>query len=830
MKKVKKIVLLLVAVLTVVGLNVFYNDEKSYEYKNNNFLAQEVTSTECDNVLPTDKSCIKKGTKTTDEWVKVGEEEVDSCTTGETAGEKVECSEKYYYKTDYTRSWVDGTETCNWIDSSASATCTSSQTKPSNPTNGTSYYTCTGDKWYKYTTQKYTCEDDTYGWVPSKTEKGLTSCEESVVAGKTSISCTKDGTKTETSSSYTCPSGYSYDSGNGICISASKVEIPTCTLSGYTWNTSKKTCTKTINTYTRTTYTWQVTATGACSWVNQSSGESTFTYFCTEDKVTNPTEGATKRVCDTTPFYKTKTTHTYTCDTSSGYYTEWSPKTPTKVNSCTATTGSTTKTECSSAKYTKTTYKKGTAEVCEQCKVTVPDTEKPVINITKQEKDGVWTIAVKITDNEALASYQYGKQTTPTGEWKAVKDSPKETTFEIKNVTEAGTYYVYAKDASDNIEKASYDIPKNEDKEKPVLTVVSKEKQEDGSYTVVIKITDNKGIASYQYGTQTEATDEWTTVKDSPKETTFEIKNITEAGTYYVFAKDTSNNIGKTDYTITKEEDKEEPKVEVTSKNCENGSCIITIKLTDNVGIVGYYFSKNEEVANEWISIGGVSKEQIVEIKNVKETQETGTYYVFAKDEAGNIGKAMYTITSQDLDKETLLDLSLSLTQEDMIIKNKIKITNNSTLSFNACNVVVEVPIDSNVTLIEDSISTSSLDTSVVEIKVEKNKIIFTINKILEVNENIEITFNTKLKNSNVKKVVLEPSVTYYETKEKTCNKDTESDKVISLKKDINIEIVNNVPNTGKSTPLFIVLGVSVVAIGTGLVYNILKKSKHLVK
>lgn len=829
MKKVKKIVLLLVAVLTVVGLNVFYNDEKSYEYKNNNFLAQEVTSTECDNVLPTDKSCIKKGTKTTDEWVKNGDsQEVNSCTAGETASEKVECSEKYYYKTDYTRSWVDGTETCEWKDSYASATCTSSQTKPSNPTNGTSYYTCAGNKWYNYTMQEYICEDDTYGWRATG-DSGVYegSCEQYLNPGQKKETCTDKGTKTYESSSYTCPSGYTYDRDYGACVTSStKVTMPTCTLSGYTWNSSKKTCIKTVQQWVKNYYVWDVVKKGDCSWVNQSSGE-------LENECGNDDLPINMRiVCDTTPFYKKKVTHTYTCNTSAGSYTEWSPKTPTKVNSCTATTGtgSTTKTECSSAKYTKTTYKKGTVEVCEQCKVTVPDTEKPVINITKQEKDGVWTITVKITDNEALASYQYGKQTTPTGEWKAVKDSPKETTFEIKNVTEAGTYYVYAKDASDNIEKASYDIPKNEDKEKPVLTVVSKEKQEDGSYTVVIKITDNKGIASYQYGTQTEATDEWTTVKDSPKETTFEIKNITEAGTYYVFAKDTSNNIGKTDYTITKEEDKEEPKVEVTSKNCENGSCIITIKLTDNVGIVGYYFSKNEEVANEWISIGGVSKEQIVEIKNVKETQETGTYYVFAKDEAGNIGKTEYTITSQDLDKETLLDLSLSLTQEDMIIKNKIKITNNSTLSFNACNVVVEVPIDSNVTLIEDSISTSSLDTSVVEIKVEKNKIIFTINKILEVNENIEITFNTKLKNSNVKKVVLEPSVTYYETKEKTCNKDTESDKVISLKKDINIEIVNNVPNTGKSTPLFIVLGVSVVAIGTGLVYNILKKSKHLVK
>ena len=641
MKKVKKIVLLLVAVLTVVGLNVFYNDEKSYEYKNNNFLAQEVTSTECDNVLPTDKSCIKKGTKTTDELVKVGEEEVDSCTAGETAGEKVECSEKYYYKTDYTRSWVDGTKTCNWISSNSNS-CSGSSTAPSNPSEGDSYTVCSG-KYYSYVDEKYTGCQETGSNVLTKTETDLNTCTPSG-STKGYVECEK--TEKEVSSIYIGCSmeGYHYDSSKGVCVNTEgKGNLtPSCT-GGATWNATKKTCV--FVRYTKRTYTWQVTGYNNCSTTKVDSGTLS---SCTD---TNPTQApnVVKRTCSG-PYYSSIIKYTYTCDGSAGYYTEWSPKTPTKVNSCTATTGSTTKTECSSAKYTKTTYKKGTVEVCEQCVVRTPDTELPVVKIE--------------------------------------------------------------------------------------------------------------------------------------------------------------------------------------SKNCENGSCIINAKLTDNVGVIGFAYSKNsnDKEVSEWISLGGSYTEQIVEIKNVKETQETGTYYVFAKDEAGNIGKAMYTITSQDLDKETLLDLSLSLAQEDMIIKNKIKITNNSTLSFNACNVVVEVPIDSNVTLIEDSISTSSLDTSVVEIKVEKNKIIFTINKILEVNENIEITFNTKLKNSNVKKVVLEPSVTYYETKEKTCNKDTESDKVISLKKDINIEIVNNVPNTGKSTPLFIVLGVSVVAIGTGLVYNILKKSKYLVK
>lgn len=627
MKKVKKIVLLLVALLTVIGLNVFYNDEKSYEYKNNSFLEGETLSTECSNVKPTDNDCKKKGTITSNEWVQVGEpEEVSECKASETDTEQVKCKEqKKYIKTTSNGEWVSSEPTyTTWSCSdSYPGSCTSSS-------NDTETVSCT-----KYMTQKSCTRTASSTWSKQ-------SCSEvSTCVPKTGpterVTCNQEDRDSYTSP--TCSAGYigsgpnlspnyCYNS-NGKIIGDAKCPAGT-TMTSKGCKTVKTVTVECVQTKTGTTYgEWNCTTSYPSS--------------CTSS------ENQTRKVECSGPNYK-KSTCTRSL-ISSGDYVKWTIINTETVDSCTEKKDTLHKVECSEKKsFIKTTSKKGTIEVCEQCVVRTPDTELPVVKIE--------------------------------------------------------------------------------------------------------------------------------------------------------------------------------------SKNCENGSCIINAKLTDNVGVIGFAYSKNsnDKEVSDWISLGGSYTEQIVEIKNVKETQETGTYYVFAKDEAGNIGKAMYTITSQDLDKETLLDLSLSLAQEDMIIKNKIKITNNSTLSFNACNVVVEVPIDSNVTLIEDSISISSLDTSVVEIKVEKNKIIFTINKILEVNENIEITFNTKLKNSNVKKVVLEPSVTYYETKEKTCNKDTESDKVISLKKDINIEIVNNVPNTGKSTPLFIVLGVSVVAIGTGLVYNILKKSKHLVK
>ena len=87
-----------------------------------------------------------------------------------------------------------------------------------------------------------------------------------------------------------------------------------------------------------------------------------------------------------------------------------------------------------------------------------------------------------------------------------------------------------------------------------------------------------------------------------------------------------------------------------------------------------------------------------------------------------------------------------------------------------------------------------------------------------------------KLKNNNVKKVTLEPTVKFYETKEQTCSKDKESDIVISKKQDLKVVIISNVPDTGRSTTTFVILGTISLAIGTGLVYSILKKSKYLIK
>lgn len=627
MKKVKKTVLLLVFILTAVGLNVFYNDEKNYEYKNNSFLEPETLSTECSNVKPTDNDCKKKGTITSNEWVQVGEpEEVSECKASETDTEQVKCKEqKKYIKTTSNGEWVSSEPTyTTWSCSdSYPGSCTSSS-------NDTETVLCT-----KYMTQKSCTRTASSTWSKQ-------SCSEvSTCVPKTGpterVTCNQEDRDSYTSP--TCSAGYigsgpnlspnyCYNS-NGKIIGEAKCPAGT-TMTSKGCKTVKTVTVECVQTKTGTTYgEWN------CNTSYPSS--------CT------PSENQTRKVECSGPNYK-KSTCTRSL-ISSGDYVKWTIINTETVDSCTEKKDTLHKVECSEKKsFIKTTSKKGTIEVCEQCVVRTPDTEKPV--------------------------------------------------------------------------------------------------------------------------------------------------------------------------------------VEISSKKCENESCIISAKLTDNVGVVEFAYSKNsdEKKVSDWISLGGSYTEQTVEIKNVDETKTAGTYYVFAKDAAGNIGKKEYAITAKDLEKETALDLGINLKQEDTIIKNVVRVTNNSKLSYNVCNIVIEVPIDNNVTLVKDSINISGIDKTLVKTNIETNKITFIIDKMLQVNEKIEITFDTKLKNNNVKKVTLEPTVKFYETKEQTCSKDKESDIVISKKQDLKVVIISNVPDTGRSTTTFVILGTISLAIGTGLVYSILKKSKYLIK
>ncbi|HJJ08193.1 MAG TPA: hypothetical protein OIM65_02610 [Bacilli bacterium] len=323
MKKGKKTVLLLVIILTVVGLNVFCNDEKNYEYKNNSFLEGETLSTECSNVKPTDNDCKKKGTITSNEWVQVGEpEEVSECKASETDTEQVKCKEqKKYIKTTSNGEWVSSEPTyTTWSCSdSYPGSCTSSS-------NDTETVSCT-----KYMTQKSCTRTASSTWSKQ-------SCSEvSTCVPKTGpterVTCNQEDRDSYTSP--TCSAGYigsgpnlspnyCYNS-NGKIIGDAKCPAGT-TMTSKGCKTVKTVTVECVQTKTGTTYgEWNCTTSYPSS--------------CTSS------ENQTRKVECSGPNYK-KSTCTRSL-ISSGDYVKWTIINTETVDSCTEKKDTLHKVECS---------------------------------------------------------------------------------------------------------------------------------------------------------------------------------------------------------------------------------------------------------------------------------------------------------------------------------------------------------------------------------------------------------------------------------------------------------------------------------------------------
>ncbi len=104
-------------------------------------------------------------------------------------------------------------------------------------------------------------------------------------------------------------------------------------------------------------------------------------------------------------------------------------------------------------------------------------------------------------------------------------------------------------------------------------------------------------------------------------------KDITTAGTYNAYVRDLSGNVSSVCSAIVTFDD-EKPTISLTSAS---GSITATMK--DNVGVVGYAITTTSTEPTSWTSISS-SKEITKTFSNLT----AGTYYVYAKDEANNVG------------------------------------------------------------------------------------------------------------------------------------------------------------------------------------------------
>ena len=83
----------------------------------------------------------------------------------------------------------------------------------------------------------------------------------------------------------------------------------------------------------------------------------------------------------------------------------------------------------------------------------------------------------------------------------------------------------------------------------------------------------------------------------------------------------------------------------IQSKSCSSGSCSISVKMTDTVGVVGYQEGTQTSATDEWTLIDSTTE------KTISLTKTTaGTYYVYAKNSSGIVGSISYSIASTELD------------------------------------------------------------------------------------------------------------------------------------------------------------------------------------
>ena len=153
------------------------------------------------------------------------------------------------------------------------------------------------------------------------------------------------------------------------------------------------------------------------------------------------------------------------------------------------------------------------------------------IDITKPTVDGTLQgniLHLTLIDNESgIASYCVATSDSTNGcSWINTTNSNVEYTLSV-----SGTYYVFAKDKKDNISLGKEFI--TGDIEKPTVTA-----ELDGKI-IDIEVSDNASVVEYCAATTNDSTGcSWQAISTNSFGHT-----LSEAGTYYVFAKDSSGNI-----------------------------------------------------------------------------------------------------------------------------------------------------------------------------------------------------------------------------------------------------------------------------------------------
>ncbi len=203
-------------------------------------------------------------------------------------------------------------------------------------------------------------------------------------------------------------------------------------------------------------------------------------------------------------------------------------------------------------------------------------------------------------------------------------------------------------------------------------------------------ITDNaKGLSGYQITKDSKTPSSWISISNNSK--TFSVpandkSKVTENGTYYLWGKSTSGDVVKTSLTINNI-DKTGPVIKLgkSSSSYTNDALYITGTITDNTsGISSYAISTSDSTPTSWINISSGSKSYTLPQNDSFKVSKNGTYYVFSKDQAGNVSKSSIKIDNIVTTKPTC---SISVTTSGVTLSktnaDSYGLSTSSTATYN---------------------------------------------------------------------------------------------------------------------------------------------------
>ena len=239
------------------------------------------------------------------------------------------------------------------------------------------------------------------------------------------------------------------------------------------------------------------------------------------------------------------------------------------------------------------------------------------------------TYMLKITMEDAksgMDSYQITESQETPSEWISY------TGMIEKEIDKNGTYYIWSKDKTGNISYEAYSIEKI-DKESPKITLSNDLTSWGITDTIHIHLTDDFiGLSGYQVTTSEEEPTNFITIENT-LETTIDYE-VTENGTYYVYAKDAYNHISHEKIIIDKVDNKAPVINSITnSSNGEwtNQNVSIVIDGQDNETSISKYQIKYSKTNNLWTDLSDNT--------NLFTEDLNETVYYRIIDKAGNISE-----------------------------------------------------------------------------------------------------------------------------------------------------------------------------------------------